>query len=235
MVRSCCGSRAVQQRVPHRQLPYQSVRMAARRIGREVLRLGRRPSVPELRERRPVPAAAALPGLRRGEIHPQQPGQSRPQRPAAGPDPSIRTTGAGSRPRGAPNRRAVQSYGAYRARSPRSSGPSTCSCSRSTQVKKDSWVARSSRCSTGASPRAAARWAVKVLFPDPAWPSTATSRTGPQDGARARSRAGRSERSFMSTSLRAAPEQPQVTSVDQTNIGSSARAESLAGSGHDPR
>lgn len=115
----------------------------------------------------------------------------------------------------------------------------TCSRSRAVQPKRASWLARSSRCRTGARPSASASPAANVDLPEPAWPSTAISRTGPQEGGRAR-RVAASRGSGMCWKVIArkgtggarpvsrAP--PQVMPVVQANIGHHDRPGNAGGS-----
>lgn len=118
----------------------------------------------------------------------------RNRRPA--PTPSTSTTGAGSRVRGARSGgwssrtgRSAPAPRATAAAAPaRAAGPSRRTAPRG-------WPDRPA--GAGGAPRAAASRVARVLFPEPACPSIATSRTGPREGERARRPRACPARSFM--------------------------------------
>lgn len=86
-VRSNGPRRPFGDRVPLLTLPYQEIGEGPGGVFGEMPLFRRDPSLPELPQLRPVPGAAACPGLLAGQLHPQQPCKVRPQGSAARADP----------------------------------------------------------------------------------------------------------------------------------------------------
>ena len=111
----------------------------------------------------------------------------------ADPTPSTTSTGATGTETTAPGASASQSHRAYRPGRPAANGSSTSAANRANQPSRsDQPASTSSTCTTAAPGRYAVSRAAKVVLPEPAGPSTATTRTPPHDGGRPQSVVARS-------------------------------------------